>query len=231
MARGEQQFRTPKSVRVVKLPHARDLALPAYQSAGAAGLDLVAAVPANKPLRLKRGARALVPTGLILEIPIGFEAQIRPRSGLALMHGITVLNSPGSIDSDYRGEVQVILINLGEKLFVVQRGERIAQMVIASVARLSLRESTTARPTVRGTGGFGSTGVAMAPTKAVKGQASKPVKTKKAGKASKSGKSGKNAVTETKVGTKRSAAAVFPRRILQGTARGSQGGDGRVRRR
>jgi dUTP pyrophosphatase len=148
-------------VNVVLLPHGRDLPLPKYQTSGAAGMDLLAAVPADKPIRLKRGARALIPTGLIFEIPRGMEAQIRPRSGLALKHGITVLNSPGTIDSDYRGEVQVILVNLGETTFVVQRGERIAQMVLATVVRAELAEAKTARKTARGVGGFGSTGVVV----------------------------------------------------------------------
>lgn len=115
-------------IKVVRLPHGRDLPLPAYQSEGAAGMDLLAAV--EKSLKLKPGARALVPTGLILEIPRGFEAQVRPRSGLALRHGISVPNTPGTIDSDYRGEVQVLLINLGDKVFSIARGERIAQLVV-----------------------------------------------------------------------------------------------------
>ncbi len=233
MARGEQQSRVTRSVRVVKLPHAQDLALPAYQSAGAAGLDLVAALPTNKPLRLKKGARALVPTGLILEIPIGFEAQIRPRSGLALKHGVTVLNSPGTIDSDYRGEVHVILVNLGDKPFVIQRGERIAQMVIASVARLTLKESATARPTVRGAAGFGSTGVSIAPTQSVKGKAAKAAKGRKANKA---GKAAKGKAAANKAAAKRAVTATaFPRRALQsdsrGTPRSTQNSDVRSRRR
>jgi dUTP pyrophosphatase len=143
-------------VKVVRLPHGRDLALPAYQSVGAAGLDLLAAV--EKPLTLKPGARALVPTGLILEIPRGFEAQVRPRSGLALRHGIGVLNTPGTIDSDYRGEVQVLLINLGDKPFAVVRGERIAQLVVQRIERAELSEAVEVSVTRRGAGGFGSTG-------------------------------------------------------------------------
>ena len=154
-----------KSVRIVRLPHARDLALPAYQTAGAAGLDLLAAVASDKPVTLKRGDHALIPTGLVLELPPGTEAQIRPRSGLALKHAVTVLNAPGTIDSDYRGEVQVILINLGRKPFVIRRGERIAQMVIAPVSRATLIEVKTARETTRGAGGFGSTGMAKAKAK------------------------------------------------------------------
>jgi dUTP pyrophosphatase len=145
-----------RRVKVVRLPHADGLPLPAYQSTGAAGLDLVAAVEA--PLLLRPGKRALVATGLILELPAGFEAQVRPRSGLALRHGITVLNSPGTIDSDYRGEVMVLLANLGDCPFTVARGERIAQLVVARCERVTLVEATTASSTRRGAGGFGSTG-------------------------------------------------------------------------
>jgi dUTP pyrophosphatase len=144
--------------KVVRLPHGEGLPLPAYQSEGAAGMDLLAAV--DKPLTLKPRARALVPTGLVLELPRGFEAQVRPRSGLALRHGITVLNSPGTIDSDYRGEVQVLLVNLGDKPFAIARGERIAQLVVARVERVELREAARASATRRGSGGFGSTGTA-----------------------------------------------------------------------
>ena len=134
------------------------LPLPAYQSAGAAGLDLVAALPADAPRRLPPGGRALIPTGLVMEIASGFEAQARPRSGLALNHGVTVLNSPGTIDSDYRGEVGVILINHGDEPFEVTRGARIAQLVVAPApqARLIVVEDLTT--TTRGEGGFGSTG-------------------------------------------------------------------------
>jgi dUTP pyrophosphatase len=142
--------------KVVRLPHGEGLPLPAYQSEAAAGMDLLAAV--DKPLSLKPRARALVPTGLILELPPGLEAQVRPRSGLALRHGITVLNSPGTIDSDYRGEVQVLLVNLGEKAFVIARGERIAQLVVQRVERVDLVEARKASATRRGAGGFGSTG-------------------------------------------------------------------------
>jgi dUTP pyrophosphatase len=132
--------------------------LPAYQTCGAAGLDLVAALPANAPVLLPPGGRALIPTGLIMEIAAGYEAQARPRSGLALNHGVTVLNSPGTIDSDYRGEVGVILINHGDKPFEVTRGARIAQLVVAPApqARLNLVEDLSS--TSRGEGGFGSTG-------------------------------------------------------------------------
>ena len=145
-------------IRVVRLAHAHGLPLPAYQTADAAGIDLVAALPEGKPLRLRPGARALVPTGLVLELPSGTEAQVRPRSGLAFKAGVTVLNSPGTIDADYRGEVGVLLVNLGTAPFVVARGERIAQLVVAPVARAALVEVAVARDTARGAGGFGSTG-------------------------------------------------------------------------
>ena len=146
-------------IKVVRLPHGRDLPLPAYQSEGAAGMDLLAAV--DKSLTLKPGARALVPTALIFEIPRGFEAQVRPRSGLAFKHGISVLNAPGTIDSDYRGEVQVLLINLGDKVFSIARGERIAQLVVQRVERAELSEAVKVTATHRGAGGFGSTGTAL----------------------------------------------------------------------
>jgi dUTP pyrophosphatase len=146
-------------VGVVRLAHARGLGLPAYQSEGAAGMDLLAAVPRRSPLSLEPGARALVPTGLVLELPPGFEAQVRPRSGLALRLGLTVLNSPGTIDCDYRGEVQVLLANLGTESVRIARGERIAQLVVQRVERAELVEVATTAPTLRGDGGFGSTGV------------------------------------------------------------------------
>ncbi|MGO9390315.1 dUTP diphosphatase [Rhodoblastus sp.] len=144
-------------IKFKRLPHAEGLPLPVYQSAGAAGLDLVAAVPADAPLLLPPGGRALIPTGLVMELAAGYEAQARPRSGLALNHGVTVLNAPGTIDSDYRGEIGVILINHGDKSFEIARGARIAQLVIAPVtqARLTLAEEVSA--TRRGEGGFGST--------------------------------------------------------------------------
>ena len=148
---------------MARLAHGKGLPRPAYQSKEAAGLDLVAAVADNKPIRLKPGARALIPTGLCFELPKGFEAQIRPRSGLALKHGVTVLNSPGTIDSDYRGEVQIILINLGAVAFTIRRGERIAQMVIAPVVQAKITSSKKLAKTQRGAGGFGSTGQ-IAPT-------------------------------------------------------------------
>ncbi len=147
----------PISVAVTRLAHAQDLPLPAYATADAAGLDLMAAI--NEPLRLEPGARALVPTGLAIALPRGFEAQVRPRSGLAAKNGITVLNSPGTIDGDYRGEIKVILINHGSEPFSIERGLRIAQMVVAPVTRIAWDEQTTLDDTARGIGGFGSTGV------------------------------------------------------------------------
>ena len=142
----------------MRLPHAADLPLPEYQSALAAGLDLLAAVPADAPLELAPGARALVPTGIAIALPAGFEGQVRPRSGLAARHGITVLNTPGTVDADYRGELQVILVNLGAESFLVSRAMRIAQLVIAPVQRIKLREVDTLDATARAQGGFGSTG-------------------------------------------------------------------------
>ncbi len=145
-------------IEILRLPHAADLALPAYQSTLAAGLDLMAAVPADAPMTLAPGARALIPTGFAIALPPGTEAQVRPRSGLAARHGVTVLNSPGTIDADYRGELQIILINLGAESFAVTRGLRIAQLVIAPVLRVGLREVRELGLTPRGAGGFGSTG-------------------------------------------------------------------------
>lgn len=149
---------TAPEIAVRRLPHNPDLPLPAYETALAAGMDLRAAVPDDAPLTLEPGARALVPTGLAMALPPGFEAQIRPRSGLALKHGVTCLNTPGTIDADYRGEVQVLLINLGQAPFAIRRGERIAQMVIAPVTQAVWRETDTLDDTARGGGGFGSTG-------------------------------------------------------------------------
>ena len=145
-------------VEVQQLPHGNGLALPAYQSAHAAGLDLLAAVPEDTPVMLAPGKHALIPTGLTIALPQGYEAQVRPRSGLAAKHGITVLNSPGTVDADYRGEVCVLLINHGDQPFPIRRGERIAQMVIAEVARVELVPVTSLSATDRGSGGFGSTG-------------------------------------------------------------------------
>ena len=141
---------------ITRLPHGRDLPLPGYATAGAAGCDLHAAVEA--PLEIAPGGRALVPTGIAIALPEGTEAQVRPRSGLALRHGVTCLNSPGTIDADYRGEVGVILANLGEAPFVVTRGMRIAQLVVAPVARVAWDEAAELPSTLRGAGGFGSTG-------------------------------------------------------------------------
>ena len=146
------------SVQILRLPHAEGLPLPAYETAGSAGMDLRAAVPEDQPLTLAPGRRALVPTGLKIALPLGYEAQVRPRSGLALKHGVTCLNSPGTIDSDYRGECGVILANIGDEDFVIRRGERIAQLVIARHERADWLEVEALDETARGAGGFGSTG-------------------------------------------------------------------------
>ena len=148
----------PVKIDIRQLPHGAGLALPAYQSAHAAGLDLLAAVPDDAPMILAPGKHALVPTALTIALPPGYEAQVRPRSGLAARHGVTVLNSPGTIDADYRGEISVLLINHGEAPFTIRRGERIAQMVIAAVARAELIPAASLSTTERGSGGFGSTG-------------------------------------------------------------------------
>ena len=145
-------------IEIRQLPHGAGLALPSYQSALAAGLDLFAAVPENAPIILAPGKYALIPTGLAIALPEGHEAQIRPRSGLAAKHGVTVLNAPGTVDADYRGEIGVLLINHGEVPFAVRRGERIAQMVIAAVVRTNLSPVASLSTTDRGDGGFGSTG-------------------------------------------------------------------------
>ena len=146
------------TVRVMRLPHGADLPLPAYQSELAAGLDLLAAVPADAPVPLVPGARALIPTGLALALPAGCEAQVRPRSGLAARNGIGVLNAPGTIDADYRGEVQVLLVNFGEECVSITRGMRIAQLVVAPILHAHLVETRSLDETPRGGGGFGSTG-------------------------------------------------------------------------
>jgi len=143
---------------IKRFPHARGLQLPAYQSEDAAGMDLVAALEANAGVVLEPGGRALIPTGFAIELPKGYEAQVRPRSGLALNFGVAVLNSPGTIDADYRGEIGVILINLGSHPFEIKRGARIAQLVVSSVERLALEESDALEDSARGPGGFGSTG-------------------------------------------------------------------------
>ena len=148
----------PVTIRVAPLPHFEGLALPAYETADAAGMDLRAAVPEDQPITLAPGERAMIPTGLTIALPPRHEAQVRPRSGLAAKHGVTCLNTPGTIDADYRGEVKVILINLGQEPFVVRRGERIAQMVIAPVTRAELNVVAALDETGRGAGGFGSTG-------------------------------------------------------------------------
>lgn len=145
-------------IQIARLPHSEGIELPSYGTAGAAGMDLRAAVPEGVDLVIQPGARALVPTGLTIAIPAGYEAQVRPRSGLALKHGVTCLNSPGTIDSDYRGEVGVILANLGPEAFTIRRGDRIAQMVVAAYASVAWDETNSLDETRRGAGGFGSTG-------------------------------------------------------------------------
>ncbi len=151
---------TKIELRVMRLPHGTNLPLPAYQSAFAAGLDLLAAVPDDAPIVIAPGERAAVPTGICIAIPAGNEGQVRPRSGLALRYGVTVLNSPGTIDADYRGEILVILVNLGSALFTVERGMRIAQLVIAATMQATICEVASLDDTTRGVGGFGSTGTA-----------------------------------------------------------------------
>jgi dUTP pyrophosphatase len=151
-------------VALRRLDHAAGLPLPAYASADAAGMDLVAAV--TRPVTLAPGERGLVPTGLAIALPPGFEAQVRPRSGLALKHGVTLLNSPGTIDADYRGEIGVVLVNLGQAPFTIERGSRIAQLVVAPVSRVTWVETDELTETARGAGGFGSTGIGSAPAAA-----------------------------------------------------------------
>jgi dUTP pyrophosphatase len=194
-------------IKVVVLPHGRGLPLPKHETQGSAGVDLVAAIAADKPLRLKRSAFALVPTGLMFELPRGTEAQIRPRSGLAAKHAVTVLNAPGTIDADYRGEVKVILINHGPKTFVIQRGDRIAQMIVAPVTQVTLEAAETLRASPRGTGGFGSTGA-----KAVRPKAAAKAKPKLTGTAASKAK--------RKPAAAKSTPMAFPRRnVKQPTAR------------
>jgi dUTP pyrophosphatase len=151
------------SVPILRLPHGADLPLPGYATPASAGLDLLAAVDGD--VVLAPGGRALVPTGIALALPPGFEAQVRPRSGLALKHGITLLNSPGTIDADYRGEIGVILINLGTAPVTLRRGDRIAQLVVAAVERVAWAETTELPASERGAGGFGSTGIAAGPAR------------------------------------------------------------------
>ena len=146
-------------VQIMRLPHGADLPLPAHQSEGAAGLDLLAAVPADTPVVIAPGHRASIPTGIAIALPRGVEGQVRPRSGLAARHGITVLNTPGTVDADYRGEIQVILVNFGDESFSVVRGARIAQLVIVPIVHAQLLETKTLDETKRGAGGFGSTGL------------------------------------------------------------------------
>jgi dUTP pyrophosphatase len=147
-------------VHIMRLAHGADLPLPQYHSALAAGLDLLAAVPADAPVTIAVGARAVIPTGIAVALPRGSEGQVRPRSGLARHHGVTILNAPGTIDPDYRGEIQVILVNFGDQPFVVQRGMRIAQLVVAPIQPVKLTESANLEATSRAGGGFGSTGMA-----------------------------------------------------------------------
>jgi dUTP pyrophosphatase len=147
------------AVRVRQLEHAAGLDLPAYETEGAAGLDLRAALADSEPLTLRPGERAAAPTGLVIALPAGYEAQVRPRSGLALRAGVTVLNSPGTVDCDYRGEIKVILINLGDAPALIRRGDRIAQLVIAPVSRIAWEPVDSLDETLRGAAGFGSTGV------------------------------------------------------------------------
>ncbi len=147
------------AISFTRLEHGKDLPAPEYATPGAAGMDLVAAVPAAEPMKIPPRARAAVPTGLAFAIPQGFEGQVRPRSGLALKSGVTVLNAPGTIDSDYRGEVKVILVNTSDEVFEIARGMRIAQIVFARVEQMKLQEVQSLDETARGSGGFGSTGV------------------------------------------------------------------------
>jgi dUTP pyrophosphatase len=148
-----------RRLRIQRLAHAAGLPLPRYETAGAAGMDLTAANAADAPVVLKPFERALIPTGLVLQLEPGFEAQVRPRSGLAFRHGVTVLNAPGTVDADYRGEVQVLLVNLGQEAFSITRGMRIAQMVIAPVTMVEPVEVEYVDETGRAAGGFGSTGL------------------------------------------------------------------------
>lgn len=201
-------------IKVVRLPHAQGLELPAYQTSGAAGMDLVAAVGEGRPVTLAPGKWALIPTGLVLELPQGVEAQVRPRSGLALRNGVTVLNSPGTIDSDYRGEVGVVLINLGTSKFKIERGARIAQLVVQKVEQAALVEATSAQGTSRGAGGFGSTGVAAARTKTR--HAKKLEKARK-----KSGGSKPAAASAASASQKMRGKSLKPARNGKGAARGA----------
>ncbi len=185
MTKNSKPKRGAVTVKVMRLTHGLDLPLPDYQSPLSAGLDLVAAVGWDTPVALLPGSRTLVPTGLQIELPEGYEGQVRPRSGLALSSGITVLNSPGTIDADYRGEVCVLLVNLGGAPFEIRRGERIAQLVVAPVVQAGLVEVETLAESERGTGGFGSTGQSTklaeaAPAKSKAGKAAVKKTAKKA---------------------------------------------------
>jgi dUTP pyrophosphatase len=155
---------TAVEVQIMRLPHGAGLPLPAYQSAAAAGLDLMAAVPDGEPMMIAPGGYAMVPTGIALALPPGTEGQVRPRSGLAARHGVTVLNSPGTIDSDYRGELRILLINHGSECFRIERGMRIAQLVIAQVISASIKAVDRLDETKRGSSGFGSTGIQSSTT-------------------------------------------------------------------
>lgn len=161
------------TLKIARLPHGEGLPLPAYQTPDAAGMDLMAAVDDGAPLTLKRGQIVKVPTGLIFELPHGTEGQVRPRSGLAAKHGVTVLNAPGTIDADYRGEVAVLLINHGLAPFTIRRGDRIAQLVVAPVMQVAVVDETRLSSTTRGAGGFGSTGVTVPAKKSAARPASK----------------------------------------------------------
>ena len=147
-----------RAMRYIVLPHGEGLPVPSYRSEQAAGLDLSAALPESNPLTLSPGQRSLIPTGISIELPEDFEAQVRPRSGLAYRHGVTVLNSPGTIDADYRGEIKVLLINLGNEPVTIKRGDRIAQLVVSPVVMVTLERAESLAATGRGEGGFGSTG-------------------------------------------------------------------------
>jgi dUTP pyrophosphatase len=147
------------TVRVRRLPHGAGMPLPTYRSAGAAGCDLAAAVPADAPVIVPAGGRTLVPTGIAIALPVGFEGQVRPRSGLSIDHGVTVINAPGTIDADYRGEIRVPIVNLGAEPFTITRGMRIAQLVVAPVTRATFADADELAATGRGDSGFGSTGL------------------------------------------------------------------------
>jgi dUTP pyrophosphatase len=158
MSAAQRDSSADVTIRIVRLPHGEGLPLPAYQSEDAAGLDIIAALPEDAPLDMRPGERALVPAGFKLELPRGYEGQLRPRSGLALRAGVTLLNSPGTVDADYRGEVKVLLVNLGLESVVIRRGDRIAQLVVAQVAQARVELAEAVSETARGQGGFGSTG-------------------------------------------------------------------------